>query len=158
METIKRRLNALEYPKHLTSDKWKRLRQAALTRARFQCELCSTMKSLAAHHVRYPKNGFRHDSVDNLIIVCERCHGLLHGIRPKAYEPGIPAPAMAPDIDCPIDYELAMGDARAQISLTKWRYERAKLLLPLRCAEKDGDKAKRREILEKIQNLKRDDE
>jgi len=43
------------------------------------CELCGAHGD-HVHHIRYPKR-FKEDHADNLIVVCEFHHSMLHGIR-----------------------------------------------------------------------------
>lgn len=55
------------------------LRQAALSRAKDQCEYCKE-KAEHVHHVRYPKHGQPH-TIDMLVAVCSRCHDISHGAK-----------------------------------------------------------------------------
>ncbi len=67
------------YSDYLNSEKWDRLKQLALERANHICELCgATYKAI--HHVKYPKK-YKNDHIDNLLVVCGKCHAKLHGIR-----------------------------------------------------------------------------
>jgi hypothetical protein len=67
------------YPEYLNSKKWDDLKKIALERADYQCELCDAPYN-HIHHVKYPKR-HKEDHVDNLVVVCQKCHALLHGIR-----------------------------------------------------------------------------
>jgi hypothetical protein len=64
---------------YMNSRKWENLRRESLKRADYKCELCSAPYK-AVHHIRYPKK-YREDHIDNLLVVCEKCHAKLHGIR-----------------------------------------------------------------------------
>jgi hypothetical protein len=67
------------YSDYLNSEKWDRLKRLALERANYTCELCgATYKAI--HHVKYPKK-YKNDHIDNLLVVCGKCHAKLHGIR-----------------------------------------------------------------------------
>ena len=145
LEAIKKRLNVLEYSKHLTSDKWKEIREAALARAIFQCELCGNMSGLACHHVRYPKNGFRYDSVDNVLVVCKRCHTLLHGIRPREYKPGPQRTPMDPALYFKAKTEI-VNQLRRKLLLETARAKVAQ-------AEMENDKEARKTALAELQAL-----
>lgn len=51
---------------------------ACLNRDNYTCQCCKTKKgTLNAHHIVYRRNGGA-DTLDNLIILCEKCHKLLH--------------------------------------------------------------------------------
>jgi hypothetical protein len=67
------------YQEYLKSPEWQELRLAALARAKGECEFCG-LKGTAVHHIKYPKNLKEEDSLDNLVVVCEKCHSRLHGI------------------------------------------------------------------------------
>ena len=68
-----------EYQAYLRSDNWRKLSLLARLRAGNACELCGGSGD-HVHHVKYPKR-FSEDSLDNLLVVCEYHHSLLHGIR-----------------------------------------------------------------------------
>lgn len=67
------------YSEYIKSKKWKELRRKAYKRSSNKCEFCEK-KAYAVHHVKYPKR-FEEDNLDNLIVVCKKCHELNHGIR-----------------------------------------------------------------------------
>lgn len=67
------------YKEYLLTEMWKELKKQCLEKSNFRCEFCG-MKAMTAHHVVYPRN-FSDDAIDNLVSVCDRCHGLTHGIR-----------------------------------------------------------------------------
>ncbi|MBF0404788.1 MAG: HNH endonuclease [Nitrospirae bacterium] len=31
--------------------------------------------------MKYPKHGYQNDHINNLLVVCRRCHNRLHGIK-----------------------------------------------------------------------------
>lgn len=67
------------YSDYLNSEKWDSLKKLALERADYKCELCGATYK-AVHHIKYPKN-YQYDHIDNLLVVCGKCHAKLHGIR-----------------------------------------------------------------------------
>ena len=71
--------NSISYSDYLRSEKWENLRRSALERADYKCELCSSPYK-AIHHVTYPKR-YNDDHIDNLVVVCDKCHSKLHGVR-----------------------------------------------------------------------------
>lgn len=68
-----------EYRAYLRSQEWKSLSLLARMRAGNACEFCGAYGD-HVHHVKYPKR-FSEDHIDNLIVVCEYHHSVLHGIR-----------------------------------------------------------------------------
>lgn len=71
------------YQSYLNSPEWKTLRSLARDRAGNKCEMCEGPPD-HVHHVKYPKV-FKDDHLDNLVVVCERCHNKLHGIRKELH-------------------------------------------------------------------------
>ncbi|WP_446011273.1 DUF3276 family protein [Candidatus Electrothrix sp.] len=67
------------YDNYLGSRRWEELRRVALERSNYKCDFCSEPYK-AVHHIAYPKR-YKDDHVDNLLVVCGKCHGKLHGIR-----------------------------------------------------------------------------
>lgn len=67
------------YDDYLGSRRWEELRRIALERADYKCDLCGEPYK-AVHHITYPKR-YKNDHVDNLLVVCGKCHAKLHGIR-----------------------------------------------------------------------------
>src|SRR6516164_4872788 len=52
------------------------VRQAALVRAGYRCELCGSRERLELHHI-----GNRQDrSAFNAMVLCVRCHAKLHAV------------------------------------------------------------------------------
>lgn len=131
---LERRVNVLEYEAYLKSEKWKALREECFRLAGYQCEYCGAVSQLSAHHVRYPKGGFKYDSVENLVAACSRCHGINHGIRNR--------PEPKPDRET----------ERKRVS-TKYRGRHRDLLLALMDAEDAGDKVERRKVLVELQEI-----
>ena len=133
LQRLEHRVNALEYEAHLKSEKWKSLRKECFRRAGYRCEFCGEVARLAAHHVRYPKNGFKRDSVENLVAACSKCHGICHGILTfRRVEP-----------------DLAMRKARIVASYPHGR--RRDLMLSLVEAEENGDREGKRKALVGLQ-------
>lgn len=70
--------NTTHYNQYIRSERWKELRELALQRAQFKCELCGNPYS-AVHHIKYPAN-YDTDTLENVLVVCETCHEKLHGL------------------------------------------------------------------------------
>lgn len=67
------------YQEYLKSPEWEKLRLAAYARAYGKCEFCNN-KGAGVHHIKYPKNLKEDDCLDNLVVVCDKCHDRIHGI------------------------------------------------------------------------------
>jgi len=66
------------YQEYLESPEWDELRKEAYKQTNHRCELCGDFAE-AVHHIKYPKS-FNEDCLENLLVVCDRCHKLLHGL------------------------------------------------------------------------------
>lgn len=80
-------MSRADYQRYLESAAWRTLREAARYRARGQCELCGGTPE-HVHHVRYPRE-WAQDSIDNLIVLCAKCHEKSHGLRRREMKNGI---------------------------------------------------------------------
>jgi len=69
----------MNYRDYLQSPEWKALRKKAIDRDNGKCIFCNRAFR-EVHHVKYPKR-FPQDHIDNLLVVCEKCHRRLHGIK-----------------------------------------------------------------------------
>lgn len=54
---------------------------AALTRVDGRCEACGTARLLHVHHRTYERFGQEH--ADDLSVLCEACHALVHDLHRK---------------------------------------------------------------------------
>lgn len=76
-ERERERLRTMPYRDYLKTEHWQRLREAALRRARFRCQVCNVGHlRLNVHHRTYERRGSERN--DDLIVLCERCHLLFH--------------------------------------------------------------------------------
>lgn len=72
-------LCSLSYTEYLKTDHWKIQRQRALSRAGYLCVLClSTARHV--HHKTYDRRG--DETPEDLIALCENCHGKFHDKEP----------------------------------------------------------------------------
>lgn len=64
------------YARYLQTDQWRERRSAALARAKYRCQLCSSKFTLQTHHRTYKRIG--RERPEDLIVLCDRCHGKHH--------------------------------------------------------------------------------
>jgi 5-methylcytosine-specific restriction endonuclease McrA len=60
------------------------LRQQVLRRDGWRCQSCGSMSNLEVHHQLFRSHS-GHDSEENLITLCGRCHGQMHSPRRDVY-------------------------------------------------------------------------
>lgn len=63
------------------SPEWKQIRQQKLKEAGYVCELCGSAINLRVHHLTYDHFGC--EPLDDLLVVCEKCHTRLHTVDLK---------------------------------------------------------------------------
>lgn len=61
---------------YLHSDHWKKVREAALGRAGYRCQVCNGARKLDVHHRTYERLG--HERNADLTVLCRKCHDLFH--------------------------------------------------------------------------------
>jgi len=64
------------YLAYLKSPEWRQIRNAALKRAHFCCEICGSKRQLQVHHLNYEHLGHEWDS--DLQVCCVGCHERAH--------------------------------------------------------------------------------
>jgi 5-methylcytosine-specific restriction endonuclease McrA len=68
----------IDYDLYLGSKHWKRTRLKAIKRSDYKCQVCGTRKrTLNVHHNNYDNNLYWEKKTD-LIVVCDRCHSMIH--------------------------------------------------------------------------------
>jgi len=61
----------------LDTDAYQQLCQQVFKRDGWRCQACGSMQQLQVHHKEFRSHS-GDDSEENLIALCERCHGLVH--------------------------------------------------------------------------------
>ena len=73
------------YKHYLRCKHWQEIRLKVLDRSGGKCEKCGYIPwkpgTLQVHHLTYKNVG--NESLDELIVLCPRCHMELHGIQGK---------------------------------------------------------------------------
>lgn len=70
----------LTYGEYIKTPEWGRIRNEAMSRAEWRCQVCgihSSNSPLEAHHRSYRRLG-KPGELKDLIVLCEHCHGLFH--------------------------------------------------------------------------------
>jgi hypothetical protein len=69
-------LRTMPYAEYLQTEHWQQVRQAALTRAEYRCQVCNSPYHLQVHHRTYERRGEERDT--DLTVLCDTCHGRFH--------------------------------------------------------------------------------
>lgn len=85
-----------------------------------RCQVCNSSNNIQAHHRTYDTHGREHLHMNDLVVLCEICHGLFHGhsntspvirqfvVRPKREKIPRVAPHLASDIVIPEGNEIIL--------------------------------------------------
>jgi hypothetical protein len=74
-------LRRLPYREYLQTEHWQQVRQRALRRAKYRCELCNSGTVMNVHHRSYAQLGY--EDPKDLIVLCEPCHAKHHDVLPE---------------------------------------------------------------------------
>ncbi len=75
----------MNYADYLQTPHWQKVRVDALKRAKGRCSLCDSKVRLDVHHRTYARRG--HENPEDVIVLCNRCHGRHHGTLAPAGGP-----------------------------------------------------------------------
>lgn len=70
------KLTSIPYSEYLRTAHWKGVREYALLRAGYRCQLCNSEASLDVHHRTYQGKGS--EDYRDVIALCRDCHGKFH--------------------------------------------------------------------------------
>ena len=76
------------YKRYLQSDEWKEKREKIMVFWDFKCALCFSPRGLQVHHRTYARVG--NERLQDLILLCNRCHGKFHETLGHEAGPGQP--------------------------------------------------------------------
>ncbi|MEM9214040.1 MAG: HNH endonuclease signature motif containing protein [Cyanobacteria bacterium P01_F01_bin.150] len=71
------RLRTMPYCEYLKTDHWQSIRQVALKRAGYACQVCNSKGILDVHHRTYERRG--DEALSDLTVLCRQCHSTHHG-------------------------------------------------------------------------------
>lgn len=66
----------MNYQEYIDSNHWKQLRVRKFAQVGRNCEACRSGRKLNVHHCFY--RNFTDCTLDDLMVLCERCHGFYH--------------------------------------------------------------------------------
>ena len=69
------------YKDYLNDKSWNARRSKSLKRGNYLCSRCGSTRDLNVHHLTYARIG--QEEQDDLIVLCRRCHSIVHGLTPK---------------------------------------------------------------------------
>ena len=70
------RLKRIPYREYLGTEHWQRVRESALKRSWYRCQLCNSDGLLDVHHRTYERRG--EERASDVIVLCRQCHSKFH--------------------------------------------------------------------------------
>lgn len=71
-------INEMKYSDFLDTLYWKTISERKKRMANYRCELCTSLESLVTHHSTYFIRGYELLQMENLIVLCGKCHKKFH--------------------------------------------------------------------------------
>lgn len=67
-----------KYKRFLSSEYWRVVREIKIKESGGRCAVCGSSDNLQVHHRSYEHHGNEHLHLDDLVVLCGRCHTLFH--------------------------------------------------------------------------------
>jgi len=93
-----------EYKDYIASKGWLKLTKERLKKDDFKCVLCKATEKLTCHHITYQR--LFSEEINDLIILCARCHSRIHRISPPIDQPKFSKQNVLSQIFAPSQKEL----------------------------------------------------
>lgn len=77
---IKSICDNMQYKDYLQTPYWKATSELAKRKAKYKCQLCNNNDKLNVHHRNYDNKGKEINNLNDLIVLCEKCHQKFHNI------------------------------------------------------------------------------
>ena len=74
------RYRDMPYGDFLQSEYWATIRDHLISQIG-KCQLCARRESLQVHHNSYENHGREHAHLEDLLVLCDRCHSCFSGLR-----------------------------------------------------------------------------
>ncbi len=68
------------YTEYLQSNKWKKIARKIRAKYNYKCAECNSTIDLNVHHLTYEHIGNEQKHLDDLVLLCNKCHKTAHGI------------------------------------------------------------------------------
>jgi DNA-binding Lrp family transcriptional regulator len=72
--------DGFDYAEYLKSDKWKKIARKIRDKYDYKCAECSSTIDLNVHHKTYQHIGNEQKHLDDLTLLCNKCHKQVHGL------------------------------------------------------------------------------
>ena len=76
-------IREMKYQDFLKTPYWKAISEKKKRQANWKCELCNSQQGLQTHHKTYENHGSELYNLQDLIVLCHKCHDKFHTDEPK---------------------------------------------------------------------------
>jgi 5-methylcytosine-specific restriction endonuclease McrA len=77
-DNIAEYIKAMEYKDFLQTPYWKNISEYKKKLANNRCQLCNRGGELHTHHRTYSIHGYEIKNLDDLVVLCKKCHAKFH--------------------------------------------------------------------------------
>ena len=77
-KTICKHIKGMDYHNFLKTPYWKAIAAHTKYKAGYKCQLCNSPHNLITHHRNYGIHGFEHAHMQELTVICNKCHNRFH--------------------------------------------------------------------------------
>jgi len=88
---IEDHIKGMDYQDFLATPYWKAIAAHTKYKAGYRCQVCNSGAYLNTHHRNYDIHGREHDNINELIVLCNKCHQKFHGDERKIARSGVAA-------------------------------------------------------------------
>lgn len=75
---MKKEVKKMDYSQFLRTPYWKVISEIVRRKADYKCILCSSSEKLNVHHRTYDNHGDELHNLEDLILLCGKCHEKFH--------------------------------------------------------------------------------
>lgn len=77
---LKKFVDKMSYKDYLSTSYWKFVSYLVKKKAKNKCQLCNSNISLNVHHRTYEHKGYEINYLEDLTVLCEKCHQKFHEV------------------------------------------------------------------------------
>ena len=73
------KIKSYEYTRFLNIEYWRLIREKKIEEVGWRCSKCRNTEQLEVHHTTYEHHGDELHHLDDLVVLCRKCHKAIHG-------------------------------------------------------------------------------
>jgi hypothetical protein len=109
-------LRRMPYRYFLETAYWFAVSSVVKSNAGMRCNVCNSDYKIQVHHRTYDNHGYEHKHMNDLVVLCDYCHGLFHGHKTPEYKvEKLGAPRTSTKIKLPRNFTVPHSEDDIQI-------------------------------------------